>query len=215
MNLDNHYYPTHEAYLYAVAEAMRYEYETLASAGFVIQLDSPDLAMARHRHFKDKTLEEFRKHSEMSIEALNYAVANVPASQLRLHVCWGNYEGPHTQDVELKDILDVCIKARVEGLSIEAANPRHEHEWEVFEHISWPDDKVLIPGVIDSTTNFVEHPRLVAQRIERFVRMLGREHVIASTDCGFATIAGVNTVATDVVWAKLATLAEGARQVSI
>jgi 5-methyltetrahydropteroyltriglutamate--homocysteine methyltransferase len=214
MNLDNHFYPTHEAYLYAVADAMRREYQAITDAGFLLQLDSPDLAMGRHRHFKNRSLDEFRVHSALSIEALNHAVAGIPPGQLRLHVCWGNYEGPHTRDVELPDILDVVLRANVEAISIEAANPRHEHEWQVFREVKLPENKLLIPGVIDTTTNFVEHPKLVAERILRFAQLLGRERVIAGTDCGFSTQAGMGNVATDVVWAKLAALAEGARLAS-
>ena len=214
MNLDNHYYPSQEAYVYAVADAMRYEYQAIAAAGFTLQLDCPDLAMGRHRHFKGRPLTDFLTHSALSVEALNHAVAGIPASQLRLHVCWGNYEGPHTHDVELRDVLPLVLRANVEGLVVEAANPRHEHEWEVFEQVELPADMVLIPGVIDSTTNFVEHPRLVAQRITRFARIVGRERVIAGTDCGFGTAAARGNVATDVVWAKLATLAEGAELAS-
>jgi 5-methyltetrahydropteroyltriglutamate--homocysteine methyltransferase len=214
MNLDNHFYPTHEAYLYAVADAMKQEYEAIANAGFLLQLDCPDLAMGRHRHYKDRSLEEFRANCALSIEALNHAVANIPPGQLRLHVCWGNYEGPHTRDVELPDVLDLVLKANVEAISIEAANPRHEHEWQLFKEITWPEDKILIPGVIDSTTNFVEHPKLVAERITRIARLIGKERVIAGTDCGFSTAAGWGNVAPDVVWAKLGSLAEGARLAS-
>jgi len=211
MNLDNHYYPSQEAYLQAVAEAMRHEYRALTDAGFVVQLDCPDLAMGRHRHFKDRPLADFVANAEQSLEALNHAVEGIPAGQLRLHLCWGNYEGPHTHDVALADMLPAVLKSKVEGLVIEAANPRHEHEWRVWEDVRLPDDKVLIPGVIDSTTNFVEHPRLVADRIVRFAKLVGRERVIAGVDCGFGTAAARGNVAGDVVWAKLATLAEGAR----
>lgn len=210
MNLDNHYYPSQEAYVFAVADAMKYEYQAIAAAGFTIQLDCPDLAMGRHRHFKDRSLEDFLAHSSMSIDALNHSVTGIPPGQLRLHVCWGNYEGPHTHDVELRDVLPVVLRANVGAFVIETANPRHEHEWQVFEQIKLPEDVVLIPGVIDSTTNFVEHPRLVAQRIVRFARLVGRERVIAGTDCGFGTAAARGNVAADVVWAKLASLSEGA-----
>ncbi len=215
MNLDNHYYPTHEAYIYAVADAMRQEYEAITGAGFLLQLDCPDLAMGRHRHFKDQSTEEFRRHSTLSIEALNHAVAGIPPSQLRLHVCWGNYEGPHTRDIELHDILDIVLQANVEAISIEAANPRHEHEWHLFRGFDFPEDKILIPGVIDSTTNFVEHPELVAERIVRIAQLIGRERVVAGTDCGFSTAAGWGNVAPDIVWAKLASLVEGARLASL
>jgi 5-methyltetrahydropteroyltriglutamate--homocysteine methyltransferase len=211
MNLDNHYYPSHEAYLEAIADAMRYEYRAITDAGFVLQLDCPDLAMGRHRHFKDRPVAEFIANCELSIEALNHAVKGIPAGQLRLHLCWGNYEGPHTHDVDLADVLPTILQANVEALSIEAANPRHEHEWRVFKDIPLPQDTVLMPGVIDSTTNFVEHPRLVADRIERFAELVPKECLIASVDCGFGTSAGRGNCAPDVVWAKLAALAEGAR----
>jgi 5-methyltetrahydropteroyltriglutamate--homocysteine methyltransferase len=214
MNLDNHYYPTHEAYITAIADAMRHEYHAITDAGFLLQLDCPDLAMGRHRHFKDRTLDEFRAHSLESVAVLNHALAGIPPEQVRLHLCWGNYEGPHTHDVELQEILDVVLHANVGAISIEAANPRHEHEWQVFREVPWPEEKVLIPGVIDSTTNFVEHPKLVAERIVRFAQLIGREHVIAGTDCGFSTAAGWGNVAPGVVWAKLASLSEGARLAS-
>lgn len=211
MNLDNHYYPTHEAYLEAIAEAMRYEYQAITGAGFVLQLDCPDLAMGRHRHFKDRSVSDFVANCKLSIDALNHAVQDIPPGQLRLHLCWGNYEGPHTHDVALADVLPTILQANVEGLSIEAANPRHEHEWRVFQEIALPEDKVLMPGVIDSTTNFIEHPRVVADRIERFAQLVPKERLIASTDCGFGTSAGRGNCAPDIVWAKFATLAEGAR----
>ena len=214
MNLDNRYYPTHEAYITAIADAMRPEYHAITDAGFLLQLDCPDLAMGRHRHFKDRTVEEFRAHSLESVAVLNHALAGIPPEQVRLHLCWGNYEGPHTHDVELHEILDVVLHANVGAISVEAANPRHEHEWQGFKEIPLPAGKILIPGVIDSTTNFVEHPKLVAERIVRFAQFVGRERVIAGTDCGFSTAAGWGNVAPDVVWAKLASLAEGARLAS-
>jgi 5-methyltetrahydropteroyltriglutamate--homocysteine methyltransferase len=210
---DDHY-GSHEAYLFAVADAMRHEYETVARAGFILQLDCPDLAMGRHIQFAALSLEEFRTMARLHVEALNHAVANIPPEQLRLHLCWGNYEGPHHYDVPLADLLDIVFTARPLGISFEAANPRHAHEWKVFEHVKLPKDKVLIPGVLDSTTNFIEHPELVAERIGRYARLVGRENVIAGTDCGFGTWVGQAAVDPDVVWAKLASLAEGARLAS-
>jgi len=208
----NDHYPSHEAYLRAIAEAMRQEYETIAAAGFVLQVDCPDLGMGRHIQFADLSLDQFRKMARLHIEALNHALARVPPEQVRLHVCWGNYEGPHHHDVPLADIIDVVFTARASGISFEASNPRHAHEWRVFEHVKLPDDKVLIPGVLDSTTNFIEHPDLVAERIGRYARLVGREHVVAGTDCGFGTWVGQAAVVPDIVWAKLASMAEGARR---
>jgi len=205
---------SHEAYLAAIAEAMRHEYEAVARAGFVLQIDCPDLAMGRHIQFAQLGLEEFRKMARLHVEALNHALAGVPPDRARVHLCWGNYEGPHHHDVPLADILDVVFTARPDGISFEAANPRHAHEWKVFERVKPPAGKVLIPGVIDSTTNFIEHPELVAERIGRYARLVGRENVIAGTDCGFGTWVGQSAVDPDVVWAKLGTLAEGARLAS-
>ncbi len=210
---DDHY-GSHEAYLFAIADAMRHEYETVARAGFVLQLDCPDLAMGRHIQFAGLSLEEFRKMARLHIAALDHAVANIPPEQLRLHLCWGNYEGPHHYDVPLADLLDLVFAARPQGISFEAANPRHAHEWKVFERVKLPKDKVIIPGVLDSTTNFIEHPELVAERIGRYARLVGRENVIAGTDCGFGTWVGQAAVDPDIVWAKLASLAEGARLAS-
>jgi 5-methyltetrahydropteroyltriglutamate--homocysteine methyltransferase len=210
---DDHY-GSHEAYLFAIADAMRQEYETVARAGFVLQLDCPDLAMGRHIQFAGLSLEEFRKMARLHITALDHAVANIPPEQLRLHLCWGNYEGPHHYDVPLVDLLDLVFAARPQGISFEAANPRHAHEWKVFERVKLPKDKVIIPGVLDSTTNFIEHPELVAERIGRYARLVGRENVIAGTDCGFGTWVGQAAVDPDIVWAKLASLAEGARLAS-
>jgi 5-methyltetrahydropteroyltriglutamate--homocysteine methyltransferase len=210
---DDHY-RSHEAYLFAVADAMRHEYETVARAGFVLQVDCPDLAMGRHIQFAGLGLDEFRKMARLHVEALNHALANIPPEQLRLHLCWGNYEGPHHYDVPLADLLDIVFAARPRAISFEAANPRHAHEWKVFERVKPPKDKILIPGVLDSTTNFIEHPELVAERIGRYARLVGRESVIAGTDCGFGTWVGQAAVDPDVVWAKLASLAEGARLAS-
>jgi 5-methyltetrahydropteroyltriglutamate--homocysteine methyltransferase len=207
---DDHY-RSHEAYLFAIADAMRHEYETVARAGFILQLDCPDLAMGRHIQFAELPLEEFRTMARLHLAALDHAVANIPPEQLLIHLCWGNYEGPHHYDVPLADILDLVFAARPQGISFEAANPRHAHEWRVFERIKLPANKVIIPGVLDSTTNFIEHPELVAERIGRYARLVGRENVIAGTDCGFGTWVGQAAVDPDIVWAKLASLAEGAR----
>ena len=210
---DDHY-GSHEAYLFAIADAMRHEYETVARAGFILQLDCPDLAMGRHIQFAGLSLDEFRKMARLHLAALDHAVANIPPEQLRIHLCWGNYEGPHHYDVPLADILDLVFAARPQGVSFEAANPRHAHEWRVFERVKVPPDKVIIPGILDSTTNFIEHPELVAERIGRYARLVGRENVIAGTDCGFGTWVGQAAVDPDIVWAKLASLAEGARLAS-
>jgi 5-methyltetrahydropteroyltriglutamate--homocysteine methyltransferase len=207
---DDHY-RNHETYLFAIADAMRHEYETVARAGFILQLDCPDLAMGRHIQFAGLSVEEFRTMARLHLAALDHAVANIPPEQLRLHLCWGNYEGPHHYDVPLADILDLVLAARPQGISFEAANPRHAHEWKVFERVKLPGDKIIIPGVLDSTTNFIEHPELVAERVGRYARLVGREHVIAGTDCGFGTWVGQAAVDPDIVWAKLASLAEGAR----
>ncbi len=209
--LSDNYYNNHERYIRAIAEAMKIEYDAIVAAGYVLQVDCPDLAMSRHIQFKDLSLAEFRKTIEMHIDALNHALADVPPERSRLHLCWGNYEGPHHHDVALRDILDVVLKARPQGLSYESSNPRHEHEWAVLKEVKLPDGKVLIPGVIDSVTNFVEHPELVAQRIGNLAGVVGRENVIAGTDCGFGTIAGVSRVDGEIAWAKLKAMAEGAR----
>jgi 5-methyltetrahydropteroyltriglutamate--homocysteine methyltransferase len=207
----NEHYPSQEAYLAAIADAMRHEYETIAKAGFVLQIDCPDLAMGRHIQYADLSLDEFRKRARLHVEALNHAVANIPPEQLRMHVCWGNYEGPHHRDVPLADIIDIVFMARPSSISFEAANPRHAHEWTLFERVKLPDGKVLIPGVLESKSNFIEHPELVAQRIGRYARLVGRENVIAGSDCGYGTWVGQAAVDPDVVFAKLAAMAEGAR----
>jgi 5-methyltetrahydropteroyltriglutamate--homocysteine methyltransferase len=193
---------------------MRYEYQAIVEAGFWLQLDCPDLAMQRHVRFADTPLEEFRKHLQRSIEVLNYALSDIPPTQVRVHVCWGNYNGPHHRDVPLKDIIDLLLKIRCGALSLEAANPRHEHEWNVFEHVPPPTGKILIPGLIDSCSNYIEHPEVVAQRIVRFARVVGRENVIAGTDCGFDTFAGSSAIAPSIAWAKLQSLVEGAHLAS-
>ena len=210
----NHHYASYEEYLFAIAEAMREEYETVAAAGLVLQLDCPDLAMGRHIQFAHLSLDEFRTMAHLHIEALNQAVANVDPEQLRLHLCWGNYEGPHHYDVQLADIIDLVFEARPSAIAFEAANPRHAHEWKVFEDVALPDGKVLIPGVLESKANFIEHPELVAQRIGRYASLVGRENVIAGSDCGYGTWVGQAAVDPDVVWAKFASMAEGARMAS-
>jgi 5-methyltetrahydropteroyltriglutamate--homocysteine methyltransferase len=207
----NEHYPSDEAYLFAIAEAMRQEYETIARAGIVLQIDCPDLAMGRHIQYANLSLEAFRRKAQLHIEALNHALANIPPEQLRMHLCWGNYEGPHHCDVPLADIIDLVFRARPSAISLEAANPRHGHEWVVFERVRLPEGKMLIPGVIESKTNFIEHPELVAQRIGRYAKLVGRENVIAGSDCGYGTWVGQAAVDPDVVWAKLRSLAEGAR----
>lgn len=209
--LKNDYYPNHEAYLEALAEAMKVEYNAIHQAGFLLQVDCPDLAMGRHIQFADASLADFRKNAELHIEALNHALADIPPERIRLHLCWGNYEGPHHLDVPLRDIIDIVLKARPIALSFEAANPRHAHEWKVFHEFTLPPGKLLIPGVLDSTTNYIEHPELVAERLCRFAEVVGRENVIAGTDCGFATFAGIAEVDPQITWAKFRAMAEGAR----
>src|SRR5437660_9611872 len=207
---DEHY-GSEEAYLAAIAEAMRYEYETITNAGIVLQIDCPDLGMGRHIQFAHLSLAEFPKKAELHVEALNHALANIPPDRLRMHLCWGNYEGPHHCDVPLADVIDIVFRARPSAVAFEAANPRHAHEWKVFETIKLPEGKLLIPGVIESKSNFVEHPELIAQRIGRYANLVGRENVIAGSDCGYGTWVGQAAVDPDVVWAKLAAMAEGAR----
>jgi 5-methyltetrahydropteroyltriglutamate--homocysteine methyltransferase len=213
--LQNEHYPSREAYLARLADVMKEEYDAIAQAGLVLQVDCPDLAMGRHLRFPDLSTAEFLKIAEANIEALNHALRDIPADRMRLHLCWGNYEGPHHRDIPLKDILGIVLKARPQAISLEGANPRHEHEWAVFREVKLPDDKVLIPGVLDSTTNFIEHPELVAQRIVRYAEVVGRERVIAGSDCGFGTFARSSyQVEPEIVWAKLWAMAEGARLAS-
>jgi 5-methyltetrahydropteroyltriglutamate--homocysteine methyltransferase len=207
----NGFYASHEAYLAAIAEAMRPEYEAIVAAGIVLQLDCPDLAMGRHIQFAGLDLAEFRRMARLHVEALNHATAGLPPERMRLHLCWGNYEGPHHYDVALADILDIALAARPAALSFEAANPRHAHEWALFERLKLPEGKILIPGVLESKSNFIEHPELVAQRIGRFATLVGRENLIAGGDCGYGTWVGQAAVDPAVVWAKLAAMAEGAR----
>jgi len=206
----NEYYPSHRAYMEALAEAMREEYETIVESGLLLQVDCPDLAMGRHSRFRDMSDDEFLRTAAIQVDALNHALAKVPADRVRLHICWGNYEGPHTYDIPLVKVLPLLFRAKPMALLIEGANPRHEHEWEVWRTQKLPDDKILVPGVLDSSCNFVEHPELVAQRIVRFAEALGRERVIAGTDCGFGTFAGFGPVHPSVCWLKLKSLAEGA-----
>jgi 5-methyltetrahydropteroyltriglutamate--homocysteine methyltransferase len=207
----NDYYPTEDAYLEALGNLMKTEYEAIVHAGFILQIDCPDLGSARNNQHRDKTDDEFRRIAERNVEVLNHAIRDLPTDRMRVHVCWGNYEGPHNHDIPLAKIIDICFKARPMALSFEGANPRHEHEWEDLQQIRIPDDKILIPGVIDSTTNFVEHPRLVAQRICRYAEIVGKERVLAGVDCGFGTNAFSPTVVPSVVWSKLKALAEGAQ----
>jgi 5-methyltetrahydropteroyltriglutamate--homocysteine methyltransferase len=207
----NQHYAGDEAYLAAIADAMRPEYEAIAGAGFTLQLDCPDLAMGRHIQFADLDLAGFRKAAALRVEALNFATRNIPPERMRIHLCWGNYEGPHHHDVAIADILEVVFRARPAGISFEAANPRHAHEWRVFETVKLPDGKVLIPGVLESKSNFIEHPELIAQRIGRYAKLVGRENVIAGSDCGFSTFVDTARIDRGIVWAKLKSMAEGAR----
>lgn len=212
--LADQHYGDQESYLAALAEAMRTEYEAIAAAGFLVQIDCPDLAMGRHAQYADLTVEEFRKKIAVHVEALNTAVRNIDPDQLRMHLCWGNYEGPHNHDVDLVDIIDIVLQARPRAIVVEAANPRHGHEWQVFETVTLPQDKILIPGVIDTSSNYIEHPDLVAQRILRYAELVGPERVIAGTDCGFSTFASFLPVSPRIAWAKLASLVEGAARAS-
>jgi 5-methyltetrahydropteroyltriglutamate--homocysteine methyltransferase len=203
--LQNRYYPSDEKYLYTLADVMKREYKAVVDAGFILQIDCPDLALGRHTQFSHLTLREFRDIAAMHVEVLNSAVAELPADRMRIHVCWASTGGPHHRDVPLKDIVDVVVKARPAGLVIAGANPRHEHEWKVWKDVKLPAGKVLVAGVIDSTTNFIEHPELVAERIGRFAKLVGRERVIASTDCGLG-----GRIHPQIAWAKLEALARGA-----
>jgi 5-methyltetrahydropteroyltriglutamate--homocysteine methyltransferase len=206
----NRHYAKMSDYFEAVAVAMRPEYEAIVASGLVLQVDSPDLAMSHHSTFQDLSIPDFLKQAEMAVEALNHALVNVPASSVRMHVCWGNYEGPHHHDL-LETVLPVILKAKVQAISFEGSNPRHAHEWKVWADKRVPSDKILLPGMLDTSTNFVEHPELVAQRIEQYASVVGRERVIASTDCGFATFAGQGKVHPGVAFKKLESLVEGAR----
>ena len=205
----NRHYPSHEAYLFALADAMAVEYRAIAEAGLSLQIDSPDLGLGRHMMFKDKSDAEYEALAHLHVEALNHALAGIPKDRVRLHVCWGNYEGPHHHDAPMSQVLPIALRAHVGALLFEAANPRHAHEWCVFAETTLPEDMLLIPGVIDSTTNFIEHPELVAERVCRFADIVGRERVLAGTDCGFSTFAGFGAVDPAIVYAKLGSLAEG------
>ncbi len=208
--LPNEYYPTEEAYLYALADVMKDEYKAIASAGLILQIDCPDLAMTRVSQFSHLTLEEFKKIVELHVEVVNYAVAGIPPESMRLHLCWGNTEGPHHYDPPLIELIDLVLKATPVGLSFEGANPRHAHEWKIWKDVKLPEGKVLIPGVLDTTTNFIEHPELVAERITRYADVVGRENVVASSDCGFGTSAWGRKVESRIAWAKLQAMVEGA-----
>ena len=208
----NDFYSSQDTYLEALAEAMRPEYERIVEAGLILQLDSPDLGLGRHTMYKDRSESDYCGLIGRHVEVLNHALRNVPADRVRMHVCWGNYEGPHHCDIEMGVILPTLMRAKPLGLLFETSNPRHQHDWQYFEEMAdqVPEDRILIPGVIDSTTNFIEHPRVVAQRIEIFANLFGRDRVIAGTDCGFSTFAGFGVVDPDIVYAKLKTLADGA-----
>jgi 5-methyltetrahydropteroyltriglutamate--homocysteine methyltransferase len=209
--LPNQHYGSDEAYLAALADAMKTEYDAIYQAGLLLQIDCPDLAMNRHIQFADRKTSDFRKSAAMHVEALNQALSDIPAEAARLHLCWGNYEGPHHRDIPLKDIVDIVLKAKPAGISFEGSNPRHEHEWKVWQDVKLPAGKVLIPGVLDSSTNFIEHPELVAERLVKFAKVVGRENVIGGSDCGFSTFAGFTAVDPAITWAKLRSMAEGAR----
>ncbi|MCY4640202.1 MAG: cobalamin-independent methionine synthase II family protein [Chloroflexi bacterium] len=208
--IPNEYYATHEQYIGALADAMKTEYDAIHEAGFLLQIDAPDLALSRPRYFGHLGDDEFRRTIRTHVEAVNHATRDIPADRMRMHLCWGNYEGPHHRDVPLAQIVDIALEARPSGLSFEAANPRHEHEWKLWEETALPEGKVLIPGVLDSTTNYIEHPELVAERLLRFAGAVGRENVIAGTDCGFSTGAGYLQVHPSITWAKFRAMADGA-----
>jgi 5-methyltetrahydropteroyltriglutamate--homocysteine methyltransferase len=208
--LPNRFYPTHEAYVEAVAAAMEPEYEAIANSGFVLQIDCPDLAMSRHTGFQDLTDAEFLRRAEHQVEVLNHALRKIPADAMRLHICWGNYEGPHDHDIPLERILAIVLKSKPRAISFEAANPRHAHEWVVWRDTKLAHDKILIPGVIDSCSNYVEHPELVAQRLLQFADIVGRERILAGVDCGFGTFAGAGKIDPEIAFKKLRALVEGA-----
>jgi 5-methyltetrahydropteroyltriglutamate--homocysteine methyltransferase len=206
----NKYYPTHEAYVEAIAAAMQEEYEAIVDAGFVLQLDCPDLAMAHHTSFQELSEEDFLKRAAFHVEVLNHALRNISADRARIHICWGNYEGPHDHDIAFAKVAPILVKAKPQALVVEAANPRHAHEWTVWQETKLPEDKILVPGVLDTSTNYVEHPELVAERICRFADIVGRERVIAGSDCGFGTFAGYGKLDPDISFKKLRAMAEGA-----
>ena len=213
MFLQNQHYATREEYIAALADAVKVEYDEIHRAGLVLELDCPDLAVTRHMR-RDESLEAFRRRAKVHVEAINHATRDIPGEEMRMHLCWGNYEGPHNHDVPLRDIIDIVFEARPAAISFEAANPRHEHEWTMFEDVKLPDGKVLIPEVLDSTTNYIEHPELVAQRIVRYAQLVGRENIFAGSDCGFATFASYLTIDPAITWAKLRAMADGARLAS-
>ncbi|MCO6008421.1 cobalamin-independent methionine synthase II family protein [Actinoallomurus purpureus] len=214
MFMPNRYYPSESEYLAALADAMKEEYDTIVAAGFLLQLDCPDLAAGWEQSERGTTLEQFRHKVARRVELIDHATRDIPPDRMRMHVCWGNYEGPHHHDLPLIEIIDLVLRARPAGLCVEAANPRHEHEWEIFTEVDLPDDKVLVPGVVDTTTNYIEHPELVAQRIRRYADVVGPERVIAGTDCGFASFAAVPLVDPKIAWAKLGVVSEGAKLAS-
>ena len=211
----NQYFPTREAYLAQLADVMKQEYNAIHQAGFLFQIDCPDLVLARHLMFSDISNQDFVKIAEANVEVLNHALSDIPLDDVRMHLCWGNYEGPHHRDIPMEEIVGTVLKARPQAFSFEAANRRHEHEWEVFKNVKLPDGKIIIPGVLDSTTSYIELPKLIAQRIVRYAELVGKENVIAGSDCGFGTFARANyQVEPEVVWAKLKTMSEGARLAS-
>lgn len=212
--LQDRYYGSRSSYLAALADAMRTEYEAITSAGFLLQVDAPDLAGGRHIAFPDLTVREFRARIVENVEALNDALRAVPPERVRLHVCWGNYPGPHHRDVALRDIVDIVFAVRAQAIVLEAANPRHGHEWRLFEELTLPDEKILVPGVIDTSTTYIEHPELVAERISRYASLIGRERIIAGTDCGFATTSTFAPIPPEIAWVKLAALVAGAQLAS-
>ena len=210
----NEYYETLDEYLEAIGEAMKSEYEAIVAAGFLLQIDAPDLAMGRHIMYRDRSDEEFVAATVRHVEAINHALRDVPADRVRLHLCWGNYEGPHHLDIDVEKIIDVVLGAKPSTILFEAANPRHEHEWAVWREASIPEDKTLVPGVLDTTCNYIEHPELVAQRILNYTQIVGPERVMAGTDCGFGTWSGFGAIDPDICWAKFGSLAEGAGRAS-
>lgn len=208
--MPNQFYPSHEAYLYALADAMKHEYDAIVASGLILQIDCPDLALGRHFRAEPMSVEEFRSEVAMLVEVLNHALRDIPADRVRMHLCWGNYESPHHHDIDLHEIFDLVIKARPMALLLEAANPRHAHEWSLFKETSLPEDKIIVPGVIDTCTNYIEHREVVAQRIQQYADLVGRERVIAGTDCGFASLATMKTVDPDIAWKKLEAMVQGA-----
>ena len=214
--LQNQFYSSREEYLAALADVMKTEYETIIGSGLYLQLDCPDLALSRHMLFNDLSDDEFLKIADLHIETLNYALRDIPEEKVRVHICWGNYEGPHCCDIDMNKVFSTLMKAKAQFLLFETSNPRHAHEWEVFKNrkSEIPDNKILVPGVVDTTTNFIEHPELVRQRIERFINIVGKDRVVAGTDCGFGTFAGFGAVDPEIAYAKLSTLSEGAALIS-